>query len=214
MKAITSLLAGLAMTLAASAAQAEVIYTDKTYRDFDAWLGYVSFNVTTHGLIDDLNIAVEFSKCDNPYIDPEGSACIGRETPFENEIVMRLVGPDGRVLSLIERDTFDEGDTPGIGRIVMTFTDEGAKLGKRVAAGAFRPLEALSAFDGMDMFGQWKLYFEDTTGSDPLEVFSSSLIFNSVEPPPVDVPEPASLAIVGSGLFALGALRRRQRRQA
>jgi len=214
MKAITSFLVGAAMTFAAASASAEVIYTDNTYRDFDASSGLVTFDVTTHGLISDLNIAVEFSKCDNPFIDPQGSACVGRDTPYEDEIVMRLIGPDGRVLSLIEKGTFDEGDTPGIGRILLTFTDESATLGKRVQAGAFRPLEALSAFDGMDMFGQWQLYFEDTRGMDPLEVFSSSLIFNGQEAPPADVPEPASLAVFGIGLAALGALRRRQRRQA
>lgn len=213
MKAINSLYSGIAMMFAAGAAHADVIYTDQTYRDFDASSAYVTFNVTTHGQIDDLNIAVEFSKCDNPYIDPEGSACVGRDTPFENEIVMRLVGPDGRILSLIEPNTFDQGDTPGIGRITLTFDDEGARLGKRVQGGAFRPVQALNLFDGMDMFGQWKLYFGDTTGSDPLEVFSSSLIFNSADAP-ADVPEPAGFAVFGIGLFALGALRRRQRRQA
>lgn len=213
MKALSSLFTGMALMLAAASAQAGVIYTDKPYRDFDASSAYVTFNVTTHGLIDDLNIAVEFSKCDNPYIDPEGSACVGRDTPYENEIVMRLVGPDGRILSLIEPNTFDQGDTPGIGRITLTFDDEGASLGKRVQGGAFRPVQALSLFDGMDMFGQWKLYFGDTTGSDPLEVFSSSLIFNSADAP-ADVPEPAGFAVFGIGLFALGALRRRQRRQA
>src|SRR5688500_12096447 len=101
MKAIASLLAGMIMTLAATGAHAEVIYTDTTYRDFDASSGLVTFDVTTHGLINDLNIAVEFSKCDNPFIDPQGTACVGRDTPFEDEIVMRLIGPDGRVLSLI-----------------------------------------------------------------------------------------------------------------
>ncbi len=213
MKPIASFLLGAAISLSAASAHADVIYTDDTYRDFDASSGYVTFDVTAHGLITDLNIAVAFSKCDNPYIDPQGSACVGRGTPFENEIVMRLVGPDGRVLSLIEKNTFDQGDTPGIGRITMTFDDEGAQLGKRVQAGAFRPLGDLGMFDGMDMFGQWQLYFEDTTGSDPLEVFSSSLIFNSADAP-AEVPEPASLAMFGAGLFALGALRRRQRRQA
>ncbi|MCD2515845.1 PEP-CTERM sorting domain-containing protein [Massilia sp. G4R7] len=212
MKAMTSFFIAAIMTLASAAAHAELIVTDTTYRDYDKSFGYVSFNVTSHGTINDVNVAVEFSKCDNPYIDPEGSRCIGQGTPFENEIVMRLIGPDGRVVNLIEEDTFDQGDTAGIGRITMTFTDEGQALGKRVQAGAFRPLGQLSMFDGMDMFGEWRLYVEDTFGSDPLEVFSSSLIFNSVEPPPADVPEPGSLAVFGAGMFALGALRRRQRR--
>ena len=47
MKAIVSLLAGAAMLLAAGGAQAELVVTDKTYRDFDGTSGYVSFDVTT-----------------------------------------------------------------------------------------------------------------------------------------------------------------------
>ena len=97
----------------------------------------------------------------------------------------------------------------------MTFDDEGAALGRRVKAGSFRPVESLTLFDGMDMFGQWKLYFEDTKRYDPFEVYSSRLLFTEKLPSlDTQVPEPGSLAVSGTGLFGLAALRRRPRKQA
>lgn len=177
--------------------------TDKTYRDFDGKSGYVSFDVATHGAIQDLNVAIEFSKCDNPYVEAGGTACISPDRPFESDIVMRLIGPDGRQFSLVELNIFDVGDS-GAGRVTMTFDHEGQALGRRVQAGTFRPVGQSSSFDGMDMFGEWRLYFQDIALKDPLEVFSSSLIFNQLE---AEVPEPGSLAMFGAGLFALGALR-------
>ncbi|MGI4721169.1 MAG: PEP-CTERM sorting domain-containing protein [Janthinobacterium lividum] len=206
----STILAGVAIAFAAAGAQAEVIVSDTTYRNFDKSSGYVSFNVDTHGLIGDLNVAIEFSKCDNPYLGKNGRDCESDDTPFENEIVFHLIGPDGRIVRLVEPSTFDQGATGGIGRVTMTFSDEGQALGRRVQAGTYRPVEALSAFDGMDMFGVWKLFLQDTTASDPLEVYASRLIFNAADEPPVDVPEPGSVAVFGAGLLGLAVLRRRR----
>jgi len=208
---ISRLLGCLALVFAAANARADVIVSDTTYRDFDGSAGYVTFDVTTHGLIDDLNVAIEFSKCDNPYLKANGGPCVGQDTPWEDEIVIRLVAPNGQTITLVGAETFEPGDTPGAGRVTMTFDDEGAKLGTRVQAGRFRPVQALSVFDDTEMFGQWKLYFADLFESDPLEVYSSRLIFRPVEEvQPSEMPEPGSLAVFGAGLLGLAALRRRR----
>lgn len=215
MKAFVTKLMGCAVFgLAASWASAGVIAVHTTYRAFDASSGHVGFDVTTHGLIKDLDVAISFSKCDNPYLSANGQACLSENKPFENEIVIRLIGPDGRVVRLVNENTYDQGNTGGIGRVTVNFDDEGAALGRRVAAGSFRPVESLSLFDGMDMFGQWQLYFEDTKRFDPFEVYSSRLVFTEqLAPPAAQVPEPASLVIFGAGLLGLAATRRRPRKQ-
>lgn len=216
MKAFVTKLMGCAVFgLAASWASAGVIAVDTTYRAFDASSGHVGFDVTTHGLIKDLDVAITFSKCDNPYLSANGQACLSDNKPFENEIVIRLIGPDGRAVRLVNENTYDQGNTGGIGRVTVHFDDEGAALGRRVAAGSFRPLELLSLFDGMDMFGQWQLYFEDTKRYDPFEVYSSRLVFTEAPPSSsTDLPEPAGLLVFGAGLLGLAATRRRLHQQA
>lgn len=205
-------LAVLAVSVFLSAgAGATVLATNTTYGVFDGSEGTRALNVSTRGTVTDVNITVEFSKCDDPAIGPAGNRCIGAGVPFENEFTLVLVGPGGRSVTLVEPfDTYTAGRTgTSGGRVSVTFDDEAAAAaGPRIAAGTFRPEQFLSAFDGMSTFGSWTLYLQDFAPGDPLEFFSAQLDIG-YEPAPV--PEPATLAMLGLGLGLMGMRASRKR---
>jgi hypothetical protein len=194
------------LSLACALAQAGVIASDSTYGVFDRSAGSRVFNVTGHGMVNDVNITIDFSKCDDPPIGPNGNRCIGTGSGFPGEIEFRLMGSDGRtVVNLVNEGTY----TSGAGRFTVTFDDEaGAGVGGRLASGSYRPVGALAAFDGMDMFGSWSLLIRDARGGDPLEYFSSTLEIGEAP-----VPEPANPGILGIGMLGMWAARRRVARR-
>jgi hypothetical protein len=202
--------AAAALVLCSLGAQASVVATNTDYAKFSTVLTATRpLAVTAHGTIRDVDLTIDFAKCDDPGTNASGQ-CAGIGKPFNNEIVFRLQGPKGQWVSLVERNTYTSATPgPGLGRIQLTFDDEAAtQVGGVLAPGSFRPLQALSAFDGMDMFGTWNLFVQDTGAGDPLEFFGATL---DVDFDRSQVPEPASAAIVGLGLVAMAALRRRRR---
>lgn len=189
--------------LASASASATIVATNTTYGVVDGREATRLLDVTARGRITDVNITVEFSKCDNPPIGPDGSNCIGRGSPFENEFALILTGPDGESVLLVDPfETYVAGTGGGAGRVSVTFDDEALQhAGPRVQAGTFRPDGSLALFDGMDLYGSWTLYLQDFFPSDPLEFFSASL---DITYDPAPVPEPATLAMLGLGLGLLG----------
>ncbi|WP_321394187.1 PEP-CTERM sorting domain-containing protein [Emcibacter sp.] len=79
--------------------------------------------------------------------------------------------------------------------------------------GTFRPLQNLSAFDGMNANGLWSLSFLDTY--EPFSEFNDLLgwslyITYDDDFVTADVPEPAALGLLGFGLAGFGLARRRR----
>ena len=210
MRSIHRLAVFIITAFACVSASATVVATNTSYGVIDGSQATRALNVDVRGTISDVNLTVEFSKCDNPPIGPNGSACTGSGSPFENEFTLVLVGPNGQQVTLVEPySTYSVGLRGGAGRVSVTFDDEALRsLGPRVEAGSFRPDESLSLFDGMSLYGSWTLYLQDFFPADPLEFFSAS---PDITYDPAPVPEPATLAMLGLGLGLMGMRARRKR---
>ncbi|MGE3541431.1 MAG: PEP-CTERM sorting domain-containing protein [Candidatus Tectimicrobiota bacterium] len=211
-----------ALLFAAPMASEAVSITNTTYGTADASVFERMFEVSGVGeRITDVDILINFSKCDDPAPGPGDANCLGGDFSFNREIDLLLTSPSGTAVSLVIEDTYD-GQTPGA-RVVVTFDDEATTPvgGSRLQSGSFQPVSLLSAFDGEDPNGIWTLRVTDTVGADPLQFYCGVLGINEA-PTSTDaacttvssaVPEPSTYAMFLTGLGALFAYARRRRWQ-
>lgn len=188
-------------------------FTNSTFGSVDANSFTRTVNASGAGVVTDLNITIDFSKCDDPNPGPAATGCTGGGFSFNREIHFRLTSPNATEVELVIQDSYS-GQTPGA-RVIVGFDDEASTTvgGPLLISGPFRPVEALSAFDGEASDGTWTLLVHDTVGADPLQFYRFTLCINETEACVVAtsnaVPAPAALLLVGLGVTAFGVIRRR-----
>lgn len=203
MRAIRFLAAAAALVGAVAAQAAPLVATNNTFGAFDANSGTRNLVINGQGTVTDVNIRIDFAKCDDPAIGPSDLTCIGTGNAFLSETFFYLLSPNGTRVNLINTGTFSGSQG---GRVQIDFDDAAASVvgGSVMSSGSFRGVQSLAAFNGLNAGGTWVLGMGDSVGRDPLSFFSATLSVSAVS-------EPASLGLVGLSLLGLGAVARRRK---
>lgn len=196
-----------AMMFAIPIASEAVSVSNTTYGTVDAGSFNRTFSVSGASTIADVDITIDFSKCDDPAPGPLDVHCIAGGNAYANEIVFQLTSPGSTTVNIISAGTYASGNSGD--RVTVHFDDEAATTvgGATLLSGDFRPVGLLSAFDGQDPNGTWTLRVADTTGADPLQFYSATLNISTGSP----VPEPSTYVMLLSGLGAMVTYVRRRR---
>lgn len=170
-------------------------------------------------VIDENNTVVSTISVTDPILIADVNVIVDAPHTFAADLIVELTGPDLTTIRLM-------GDGPGgfgledggtrDGLSMTIFDDEASDLIAAVSipandidapiTGSFIPREALSIFDGISAVGDWVLTIADDGIGDSGRFEGWTLVIE-----PVDVPEPATLALFGLGLAAAAGARRRSR---
>jgi len=164
-------------------------------------------NIGTHGTIGSLDISVAV---DHTWVGDLIYQLVHGDT------TVTLMDRPGNPGSVLGDSTNLSADHP------LTFSDSALAAAETIGAGCndsqtvgvpngcrntlFIPEQALSAFSGADIFGDWILRISDNAGGDTGQLANWSLTANVRS----TVPEPGSLALLGLALGGVAAFRRKR----
>ena len=172
-------------------------YNGSPYLDIDQ--DYLAFNIDVPdtGIISDINVSLIISG------------------PFVDDMLIRLYRKDIMLVNSIFTGSNANGSTGGTleSYINATFDDQASEAYPSTGQvdgnyGIFKPYTPLSVFNGTELSGRWYLIIRDLHfPGDGNDLFAWSISGTTT-----DVPEPATVLLLGLGLLGVAGIRRKIRK--